>query len=513
LSFDVQSTTPPLKAHIALATTLNTDLNAQRYTLQPFTLSVRADGAALPVHPLQTDLQAEVAFDQAQDVLAINNLSLQTLNLDIKGTFDVQALSSAPAYRGRISMAPFSPRELMKSLQVPAPETADPAVLNKAAVEAVLAGTTDQVELSDLQITLDDTRLNGKLGVRQFAQPAITFDLKLDAINADRYLPPDSEAPPSTPETAAAGAAQLPLEMLRGLDIDGLLAIGKLIVSNLTSEQISLGLRAKGGELRLTPIKATLYGGQFDGTARLDVRGDTPKLAVRESLSGIQAGPLLKDLIGDDKLSGTGSVTADLTATGVEPEALMASLNGTANFLFRDGAVKGINIAQLIRSGYAKLKQQAAPAEETRQTDFAELSGSLNIRNGVVSNNDLAVKSPLLRISGKGSANLPKQTVDYVVNTSIVGTLQGQAGASLDELKSVTIPVHITGSLLDPKFSLDVADALSGKAKAAVEQKKQQLQEQVDQKVEQQKEKLEEKKKELKDKAKDKLQDKLKKLM
>ncbi|MGR5528054.1 AsmA family protein, partial [Vibrio maritimus] len=75
---------------------------------------------------------------------------------------------------------------------------------------------------------------------------------------------------------------------------------------------------------------------------------------------------------------------------------------------------------------------------------------------------------PLLRIQGEGSANYVNETADFLVRTSIVGTLEGQGGQSIDELRDVTIPIKITGPWAQPQFALVFDDVLKEKAKKEV---------------------------------------------
>jgi AsmA protein len=99
-----------------------------------------------------------------------------------------------------------------------------------------------------------------------------------------------------------------------------------------------------------------------------------------------------------------------------------------------------------------------------------------------VSNQDLALKSPLLRVLGAGEASLPAETMDYLVKASVVGSLKGQGGQDLGELQGVTIPVRIGGTFSEPTFRPDLEAALSEAAKAR-----------VDAEIDKQKEKLQEK--------------------
>ncbi|MFM1891007.1 MAG: AsmA protein, partial [Pseudomonadota bacterium] len=223
----------------------------------------------------------------------------------------------------------------------------------------------------------------------------------------------------------------------------------------------------------------------FDGLVELDARQSKPKVRLKETLAGVQIGPLLQDLIGEDRLVGTGEVNADLRLVGLSEAEIRRSLNGTANIVFRDGAYKGINVAQLIRDAQAKLGQgTASPAGSgTPQTDFTELSGSAVISNGVVDNQDLQAKSPLLRIAGKGQVNLPQDSLDYLLTTTVVGSLAGQGGKGADQLKGVPIPVRLTGSLQDPKPTVDLQSALNAVAQQKIEEKKQEVMEKAQDKV------------------------------
>jgi AsmA protein len=494
---------PALQTPLKLAGQVAFDLAAQRYTVKGLKLELNASGEVLPVSPLAATLAAEIDTDLAAQRLTVRGLQVAMLGTTLGGDVQVEQLMAAPQATGSIALAAFSPRELVAKLGLPVPQTSDAKALTRAKLNTDFSASLEAATLDKLVLMLDDTQLSGQASVSHFDQPALRFALTVNEIDADRYLPPPAQqttAPPA-PAAAAVGAAQLPLDMLRALDVDGNLQLGKLKLANAHLAEIALRIKAKDGMLRLHPLAAQLYGGRYDGNIALDVRSDTPRIALDEKLASVNVGPLLKDLLGDDKVSGVANVSAQLSATGIEPDAVMKTLNGTAQFSFQDGAVKGVNLGQLIREAYAKVKKKPAPPKTTNETDFAEMSGSVKVTNGVVRNDDLQAKSPLLRIAGKGSVDLPKQRIDYLVNASLVESGEGQAGKELEELKALTIPVKVTGSFSDPKFKLDLEPILKAKARQEVERQKQKLQDKVDKKVEEEKQRL-----------RDKLKDKLKSL-
>ena len=482
-------------------------LSAAAVTLPP---GFKADGLN------NSQLALSFNVSQGKQVADISSLVLDVAGMKMTGQVKASAFLEAPEVVGQIQLAPFSPHQLLATLGITLPEMADANVLQQAGLDLAFTGSMNDVAVKKLSFRLDDTELTGTASVKHFEKPAVRYALSVNGIDIDRYLPPKVVGEPSPPPApaAAVGATQLPLDLLRGLDIDGLLTMKQLKAANVKLSDLEIGLKAKGGLLRLNPVKAKLYQGHYAGNIGLDVKTDTPKLSLNEKLTQVKVGPLLKDLLGDEPVSGTANVSAKLNVKGIEPDAMMKTLNGNAQFSFKDGAVKGVNIGQMIREAYAKIKKKPAPPKTTNETDFAEMSGSVKITKGVVHNADLKAKSPLLRINGKGVVDLPQKKQDYLANVAIVETDKGQAGTELAELKSLTIPLRIKGTFDKPKFSLELGPVLKAKAKAELKRQKKKLKKKVEKKVEKKKaelkKKLDTKKEESKQKLKDKLKEKLK---
>ena len=283
----------------------------------------------------------------------------------------------------------------------------------------------------------------------------------------------------------------MPVETLKGLNLNGSLTIGKMKLANLRSEKIEVGLVASKGNIRVHPASAKLYQGGYSGDIRLDVRGKTPTLSMNEKLTGVQAEPLFIDVADLDWIMGRADMAAKLTSKGNTMNALKKGLNGNAQFSFVDGAIKGYNVGHMIRKANATFAGQPAPKDEAQKTDFSEFRGTATVKQGVVHNNDLLLSSPLLKITGAGQADLVREQLNYRVKAEVVANIQLQGGDPLEKLKGEQIPLLITGSFVDPKFKLELDKILEAKLKAKV------------------KEKVEEKKQEVKQKLEDKLKDKL----
>lgn len=492
LGFDVASTSPPMQGRVSAAAKVDADADAQRVDLSGLTVTASMTGDTLPGGKLDASLAANVSVDGAKHTAAIRDLAVKVADLEATGAIDVTGLDASPAFAGDLAVAEFNPKSLIAALGRPAPETSDANALTRLALTAKLAGGADAVTLDPLQAKLDDSTLTGKLAVSDFAAPAVRFDLAVDAIDVDRYLPPGTEAPPASPGAAAGAAGGLPVDTLRGLNVAGTVKAGKVEVAKLDLSDVNATVDAKGGVIRLSPIGAKLYEGSYAGNITLDARKETPVVSLDEALNGVKIEPLLLDLQGKAPLTGTANVSAKLAAQGTTPDAMKRTVDGTVAFQFLDGAINGVNIGKMIRDARGVLQGGEVPGGEgAAQTDFAEITGTATVKDGLVSNQDLSAKSPLLRLSGKGTASLPEETLDYRATVTLVATSKGQGGKDRIDLAGVPIPLRITGTFTDPKYGLDtegLAQALAEtKAKELIDEQKEKLTGKVE---EQAKEKL-----------------------
>jgi len=226
-------------------------------------------------------------------------------------------------------------------------------------------------------------------------------------------------------------------------------------------------VKVAGGRLDVAPISAQLYQGTLNGS--LSAQAANNAIAVKQTLSGVSVGPLLRDAAQIDTLEGKGSVTIDVTTHGATVDALKKALNGTAGVNLADGAIKGIDIGGTIRSAQTKLRelrgQQVQASNTAQKTDFTELKASFNIKNGVAHNNDLSMKSPLLRIGGEGDIDIGNDRMNYLLKATVVATSSGQGGKDLSDLRGITVPVKLSGALAAPQYSIDFASVVTDVAK------------------------------------------------
>jgi AsmA protein len=385
---------------------------------------------------------------------------------------------------GNIEARRFEMAKLVATVNINDPK------LPKNPIDATVNGAliADLIkETASLSFTtkLDDSNISGKAGLADFSPPSYNFDINIDQLDADRYLPKPAAAkggpaPDAQKQPPAQAQAEQPLDLsaLKGLRANGSLKIGSLKVSNVKASNVRVDLKAADGRVDVSPIAANLYQGTLAGALSLQATA-TPVITVKQTLTGITVGPLLKDAANFDTLEGKGNLSLDVSGQGATVTAIKKALNGSAAIKLADGAIKGINIASTIRDAKAKLGalkgEKSQAASQSEKTDFSELSASFSIKNGVAHNSDLAGKSPLLRLTGEGDIDIGNEKLDYLVKATVVATAGGQGGKELSDLNGVTVPVRLTGSFAAPQYKIDFAGIAAGAAKAVVEKKTEEI--------------------------------------
>jgi len=343
---------------------------------------------------------------------------------------------------------------------------------------------------------LDESTIKGRAAMARAKVASYEFDLNIDKLNLDRYLASSEKKQEKKPEKKDGPAQPAPkdkeadapvdLSGLKGLNAKGKVEIGALQVQGLKLAAVKTEIRAADGRAEVGPHSANLYEGSLSGNLMLD--GNANRVAVKETLSNIAVGPLLRDFAQQDKLEGKGNVTLDVNAAGKSVNAMKSALAGTAKVNLKDGAIKGVDIGAIITKARSALgSQQAQAADGKERTDFSELNATFVVKNGVAHNDDLDVKAPLFRVSGAGDIDVARSTINYVVKAAVVATAKGQGGKERDDLTGLTVPVKLSGPLDGMKYEVDyraVAGDLAkskvgGQAKEAIEKNRDKVEDKV----------------------------------
>jgi AsmA protein len=302
-------------------------------------------------------------------------------------------------------------------------------------------------------------------------KPSVTAKLRLGQLDLNPYLPPEAttEAAPGGQQTAVVAKAGPADWSDDPIDLSGLKAANAsldLSVAGIVARKIKIGqsyltVRLKDGVLVTDLKKMALYGGAGGAKLTANGAGRVPRIALNFDLKNFQANPFMSDAMDFNRIEGAANAALSVTTRGRSQRALVAALGGRGKVTFLDGAIRGVNLAAMVRNiSSAFLDPKAA---STEKTDFAELGGTFVINRGIVTNNDLLLKSPLLRLSGKGTIGLPKRRVNYRIEPKLVATTKGQGASS--GASGIKVPVIVSGPWDNVSYKPDLAGAIGGIAK------------------------------------------------
>ncbi len=432
---------------ISLNKPVNIDFNAL-LDGKPISLS----GSAGPIGA--TPGKGKMSFDFAVSLL-------DELTLKLAGSTTDPAVSQA--FDIQLAVSPFSPKKVMAALDIPFPvQSKDPAVLEKVSLKGQIKGNPNSVSVSSGVLVLDDSTLNFTMSAKEFSKPNLAFDLQLDAIDVDRYLPKTSDKKSEgKAETATAAADKKPIDYspLRKLVMDGKVKAGRIRAGGATVTDLIVHVIARNGIITVDPMDLKLYQGMVDSKLVVNVQKNEPVTAVTLLADNIQAGPMITDAAKKELIEGTLKSDLNITVAGDTPDRIKQTLNGKGQLLFTDGAIIGIDLAGSVRNVKSKLGLAEQSAEKPR-TDFAELKIPFTAKNGLVTIDGTSLTSPLLRVLMSGKVNLPDELLDVRVEPKFVATLKGQGDTK--QRSGVMVPVLITGSFASPKIRPDLKGLIGG---------------------------------------------------
>jgi AsmA protein len=399
--------------------------------------------------------------------LAAENFS----DLMAKGTGLTLALSSDLLkldYKGRLGLGGGLAASGQASLDVPsltalaaaggATVQAQKGTLQRFAVSGQVKAAGTSYAFTDAKLALDKIEGTGGVTIDTGGRvPRLSGRLDIPTLDLRPYLPPPAPAG-AAPAGGGAPAPQTewsdaPLS-IAGLDAvkaDFDLTVGAIQAAGLEIGRSAVKLVVDNGRLNATLSDFNLYGGKGQGQLTLSGEGGVT-LASRFALDGIQIEPLLAAAANFKRLTGTGKLSYDITARGGSQRSLMRSLNGRVETNLRDGAIKGIDLASMARNiSGAFLTGDNAP----RQTDFAELAGSLNIVNGIGTNNDLRLVNPFVRLTGAGTVDIANKGLKYRLEPKLVASAQGQGAQAGGG--GLGVPILVEGPWANLSYKPDLA--------------------------------------------------------
>ncbi len=465
LSTDFQIAGEELQLTVAATMEATLQMADNLYRLENLEIELAGEGPAWPSGEGEVALSfATFEANLESEQVRLEELKLEILELTINGALEGEQLFGDLRLGGTIEIEAFDPQDVLEALEIEL-ETADPDVMGRVAARGEFTYDANQMMLRQLELELDDSRMTGELGM---VGGALRFDLEVDDINIDRYLPPATEAESS--DEGSLDEVDLPLEVLGTLEASGRLAAGAAQFIGLSLSDMAFSLSAADGVVTLEP-QASMYGGQYDGEISIRVRGDTAVIAVQQELTGVDAAPLGQDLLGSEMVSGTVDARLDLTASGANLGEVRRQLDGDVSFALTDGAWEGVDMWYQLRRARALFDQRPAPEpEDSARTPFSEVSVSGVIEDAIMSTQSLNATLPFMAVTGGGTVNLITNAMDFDLTATFTDGEVLQSDPEMVDLAGDELPLTVGGTLNEPSVLPDFAAMVRAEVEERVEE-------------------------------------------
>lgn len=225
---------------------------------------------------------------------------------------------------------------------------------------------------------------------------------------------------------------------------------------------VSARSRLSGGELTLDPLSARLFGGRFQGSARVDFNRQPPEVVLSPKLSGIRVAELAALFTGQSPVDGEGEFTLDVRFSGFTPEQMLGSLDGDGSFAIAEGVLQGVDLQALIEQELTSDNIGNIARAFGGETRFRTLDGGLRIEDGVIELPNVNLSAAGYGAAGQGRIDLGNNRVDYALALDLGEELTQQLPRALRRATGGRIPLSISGELARPTVRVDLAALAEG---------------------------------------------------
>ncbi|WHI51412.1 AsmA family protein [Microbulbifer sp. MLAF003] len=432
-------------------------------------------------HPLNLTLDSTLALDEG-----LNGLRLQPLQLTFTADNSAKATIHLRGYVRRdnnnqpwriqmnlnASADPLRPWLELTGTEV---ITRDSAVLQKLNIEASLEGTEQKLDLTPLQLQLDNTTFSGNAQLRNAEMPGLDLSLRGGAFNLDSYLPPSKEKEekkgetvPSSevtaqdeqtahtqtaPETAKPLQAEekhktneqqlsaqpvpaepLPLSALRGFNANINVTLDQLLAADLQLDSPEIQLTVDNGLYQLQKLSADIYGGQLNSNGQFNARAQTAEGQVRGGLSNVDIGKVQKALFPSEKVqvAGEASVNWDGRTKGKTSEDLQKNLVAAVNISSKELSIAPFNLEKSMCQLFSYAENTPLPDRDwPAQTGLQDVRATIAVKGDEVKVTEILAGIENIAMTGDGEIDLQKQDFDFALGLALVGESTSADGCTV----------------------------------------------------------------------------------
>jgi AsmA protein len=537
----IENNQPEIDTRLKLTTQLILNKEFTKFNLGDFVFTLLAQKNAFIAQEETIEIKSNIDVSMDEQRIVLKQLQLSALGTNTLADITVSQFLETPLIQGDIEVQAFNARMLAKRAGVDLPAMAKADALHNVALKTKIKLQGEKFEANNLSVTLDSSTLSGWLHVLNITKQQLRYELAFDQLDINDYLPADSEdvptvaatpTPTPTPavtEPAATGdeKIELPVEMMRQLDIQGDFRIASLTAKEYQIKQFLMTLKAQKGEIAIKPLSMQVLEGQVDSAINVNVKKEKPAYVINLNVNQVQAGPVvnpfLVGVMGDKPLTMDGAVNVkmDVKTMGDSVNQLKKASKGVVVLDMKETRVDGFDpefymrssIADYVQSKGFGLSDSIMGQYQPRDvTVFDKIHSTVNIADGKARTDDFLMDSKRVKVTAKGYADIMQNALDVISSVQLP-----RSKTVVEKIFDEPVFVRVHGPFDALQYELDkdklkksTTDVLKNEAKAKLDAEKQRLKDKADAEKKRAEEKAREELKKGTDKLEDKLRNKLK---
>ena len=537
----IENNQPEIDTRLKLTTKLILNKEFTEFNLRDFVFTLLAQKNAFIAQEETIEIKSNIDVSMDEQRIALKQLQLSALGTNTLADITVLQFLETPLIQGDIEVQAFNARMLAKRAGVDLPAMAKADALHNVALKTKIKLQGEKFEANNLSVSLDSSTLSGWLHVLNISKQQLRYELAFDQLDINDYLPADSEdvstaapvatATPTPAVTAPAATGdekiELPVEMMRQLDIQGDFRIAALTAKEYQIKQFLMSLKAQKGDIAIKPLSMQVLEGQVDSAVNVNVNKEKPAYVINLNVNQLQAGPVvnpfLVGVMGDKPLTMDGAVNVkmDVKTMGDSVNQLKKASKGVIVLDMNETRVDGFDPEFYMRSSIADYVQSKGfglsdtimgQYQPRDVTVFDKIHSTVNIADGKARTDDFLMDSKRVKVTAKGHADIMQNTLDVISSV-----LLPRSKTAVEKIFDEPVFVRVHGPFDALQYELDkeklkksTTDVLKNEAKAKLDAEKQRLKDKADAEKKRAEEKAREELKKSTDKLEDKLKNKLK---
>lgn len=445
--------TQPL-ADINFSTSLTIDPDHQQYLMQNVKLKGDLYDKKYANGKINFSSNSDISIDLQKQIFS-TAMSFTIANMEGKATINGRQIAKDPAINGDIKIDSFNLKNFLTELGK------SDAPVENIALDSQVYFNNSNLKLDQMHLKVDDAEITGRTNI-QLKNKNADFNLATQEIDLNKFISDKSAnktdvAPTDAQQPQSADAK--PKASNNDWRVHGNIRIAKLTVKKLQLSNVTSTISYQNDIMQLSPIHADLYRGEANGSVIIDKRdNEKTSFTIKQYINSVDLKEMLQQVADSEKLSGTANITADLTSVTTANTNFLAALNGNLQLLVKNGALQGIDVTYQISRAHSFIKHLSkTKVENSKETQFQELTASAQITNGVLDNKDLIISSDYLKVNGQGSLNFDKNDISYYLK-ALARPKLAEDNQMEKEIITYEIPIKVSGSLAKPSVNLDFAE-------------------------------------------------------